>query len=124
MNGTMNRIVVVLALVLLCSCLGLQANPDNSSTSMPVYLADGSTLTNVHEVVGRVTVTSASPATVKLVGAAAFTSASTYYCTATVSSSLRYLIGVHVVNTDGATFVVEADALPTGVPITYRCLGQ
>lgn len=93
--------------------------PDRTAT-MPVYLANGTAVANMHEVVGRASGT--SPVTVTLSGLARFSSNLSYFCIATGADNVQTL-GPQIVNQDGAHFqIVHASADPATV--TYRCVGM
>ncbi|HYH00713.1 MAG TPA: hypothetical protein VD837_16390 [Terriglobales bacterium] len=94
--------------------------PMPTRESFPVYLASGKVLRNAHEVVGRVT--GPSPATVKLSGAARFTSAETYFCTVSSGEGAQSM-GPQVINVAGASFRIVHAAGGQAV-VTYRCIGM
>jgi len=88
--------------------------------STPVYLANGTQLMNIHEVLGRVT--GASPVTVTLSGSARFTNSASYFCVATGADEVQ-MLGPQVVNVDGAHFQI-VHAAAQAATITYRCAGM
>lgn len=87
------------------------------ATTVP-YKADGTLQPNVHAVFGTVTL-ALGTATVTLVGAAAFTSATTYICTASSADGTAVVVGAQPVT--GSTFKVTG-TLTTMV--TYICVGN
>jgi hypothetical protein len=122
------KILVRAAAALLLLSLGLIAAQSNTTSTaesstpftIPVYLADGTPLTGLHEVVGTILVSENRP-TVTLTGPAAFRSANSYFCTATNANLNQGFISI--LNVDGAHFVIRNFSVKP-VPAAYRCIGN
>ena len=93
-SDILSRIAIVATLVTVVLLANIfyqiQAKAQNTgsqSQGVPLFLADGTPFTGTHEVVGRIQTNAKLPVTVTLSGNAAFTSASSYFCVATINES-------------------------------------
>jgi len=113
--------LLCLSCVLIAAQSEVTAQNSASSSGTPVYLADGTRLKNLHEVVGIIPVTERQPPTITLSGAATFSSANSYFCTAPNANLDQGFLSIS--NVDGARFIIR-NFSGKPVPAVYRCIGN